>query len=262
MRKKHRYRKPYRIKKKKSIFKSRIFWLSFLFFVLLGGAFYFFVFSSFFQIKQIIISGNQKVKTQEIEKVFNKRIKKKIIFLDTKSIFTANLKAINQEILDRYPQILRIKSKRSFPDILNVNIQERKPIGIWQKGKEFFYFDKEGVIFERANEFKKPVILCEVEKPIIFGKPIIKKENLYSILEINKRLKSFGIDIKDFIISGDEKKLKVETEDGWYILFNLERDVPDQIFNFKLVFEEKISPEKKENLEYVDLRFGNRIFFK
>ena len=66
-RKVHVKSKVNRIKPKKSIFKNRWFWLVILFLVLIFLCVYFFLFCSGVQVKNIIISGNQKIQNQDIE---------------------------------------------------------------------------------------------------------------------------------------------------------------------------------------------------
>jgi len=80
------YRKPktrFRIKRKKD-FSFKFFFLFSLILGLLVGSFYFIIFSSFFQIKEIKISGNQKISEIEIKKIVLNKIKKKIFFYHTK----------------------------------------------------------------------------------------------------------------------------------------------------------------------------------
>ena len=220
------------------------------------------VFAQFFQIKEVIILGNQKISTQDINNILTEKIKLNLIFFETKSIFLVNLKEMNKKILEKFPDISEAKVERVLPSTLIAEIKERSPAGIWHQRDEYFYFDNKAVIFEKTEEKIEPVVICEVEKPIILGKPIIQKRNLDSILEINSKAKGSEIDIREFIISGDEKKLKVNISEGWYILFNLEEDTKEKLFNLDLVLKEKIPLERRRELEYIDLRFGNRVFFR
>ena len=72
--KKKYYKKPYRIKRKKSIFKNRFFWLGILLLIIIGSLFYFLFLYPFFDVKEIIISGNKEVKKEEIENLVKEQI--------------------------------------------------------------------------------------------------------------------------------------------------------------------------------------------
>jgi len=261
---KYRYKKSYRTKKKKSIFRifrNRFFWLGILILIILGSIFYFFVFSPFFQIKKFEIYGNQKIPTEKIQSIVNEQLSKKIFFFVPRNIFLINFKKIDQTILERFSEIAGVTLKRKFPDTITADIKERISIGVWCRDNDCFHLDNEGVIFEKAGE--EAGLVIKSEKEIIFGKKIIEKNYLEDILEIQKGLKEdSAIDVKEFFIPNEEEKLIIKTFNNWEIYFNPAEDISDQIFNLRLVLKEKIPLEKTGDLEYIDLRFGSRVYFK
>ncbi len=258
------YKKPYRVKKRKSIFRSRFFWLALLILFLIGGIFYSIFFLSYFQVKKIEISGNQKTPTEEIKTIIAERINSKVVFFVSESIFIIDVKGIRQEILKKYPQILEVKIKRNLPDILVVEIKERVPVGTFCQQNDCFYIDEFGVVFKKSSQETQPIIKSEVFNPnLILGQSVLEKKYLEGILKINNNLtKNLELNIKEFVISGDGKKLKTEIVEGWRILFDLEENISDQIYNLDLTLKEKIPPEQRKNLNYIDLRFGNKVFYK
>lgn len=258
---KYRYKKKYRLKRKTSIFLNKFFWLAILILVVLGGVFYFLVFSSFFQIKEIEISGNQKVSGENLEDFISNQVNKKIIFFISRSIFLIKSRKIREKVLEEFPQIREASLKRSFPDIIKVEIKERAPIGIWCQGDDCFNFDENGVIFEKGEGKLELTIKNDVSKRQVFlGEKAIEEKHLEAILEIQKELReNFKIDVREFILAEGEK-LIVKTSEDWEIYFNAKENISDQIFNLSLVLKEKIPPEKRKNLEYIDLRFGSRVF--
>jgi hypothetical protein len=94
------------------------------------------------------------------------------------------------------------------------------------------------------------------------GERAVTKEKISKILEIKSKLEDIlKIQIKkaDLI---SEKRLNVKTFEGWDIYFNLKKDLDWQLTKLKAVLDEKIPEEKRKDLEYVDLRFGNLAPFK
>ena len=63
------------------------------------------------------------------------------------------------------------------------------------------------------------------------------------------------------MIVSDEKLTGLTTED-WEVYFNLQKDIEWQLTKLRAVLEEKIPPEKRKDLEYIELRFGNFAPFK
>jgi len=271
-----KYRKPYRVKKKKPIFRNRFFGLGILIFVAVVGIFYLICFSSFFQIKEIKISGNQKVLTGDLQKVIQNQIEKKILSHPSKSIFLINLNKINEMVLEKFPQLAKINLKRSFPDTMLIEIEERKPVAIFCQKEQYFFIDGEGIIFEEVSEAAPQWLQIKnltLAADLKIGGEVIKKEKLSQVLEIESKVKDYNppttlplerapnLKILEVSIISEER-LNAKTSEGWEIYFNLEGDINWQLTKLGAVLEKEIPPEKREDLEYIDLRFGNLAPFK
>lgn len=259
-----RYKKPYRIKKKKSILKNRFFWLGILLLIFIGTIFYFLIFSSFFQVEKIIVSGEKKVSKEEIVAIVEENLEKKILFFPSRSIFLVNLNKIREDISNTLPKIAEIEMSRTFPDALNILVIERLSLATWCQEERCFFLDKEGIIFEETSEISPNNIKIKDlrEKKLELGEKVLEKEILDSIGEIEIKLReNLKINIEEFIIASDER-LNVKTNEGWEIYFNLEGDLDWQLTKLNLVLKEKIPPEKRKDLEYIELRFGDLATFR
>ena len=277
MRKTH-FRKQYRIKRKKSILKNRFFWVGILGLAVLIGVFYLICFCSFFQLAKIEISGNQKVKTENIKNLTEKEISKKILFFSSKSIFLANISEIQDKILQEFPHIVNADLQRKFPALLKIRIEERKPAAVFCQGKNYFFIDKDGIIFEEVfGEMFEDMLKIKLQIPftavggicsddmcgygIELGKGVVDKEKLAQILDIQAKLKK---NLKIQINSADiisEQRLDIKTAEGWEIYFNTRKDIDWQIIELDLVLKEKIPFEKRGELKYIDLRF-DKVYYK
>jgi len=260
-----KYRKPYRVRKKKSIFRNRFFWLGILILIIFGGFFYLICFSSFFQIKEIKISGNQKVPTADLQNIIQNRIEKKVLFFRSKGIFLADLNKINGAILEKFPQIAQANLDKKFPNTLLAQVEERKPIAIFCQGERYFFLDKEGIIFEEVSEvgieYLKIKNLTLIED-LKLGEEVVKKEVLPKILEIESKLReNFKISAEEISILSEDR-LNAKTLDGWEIYFNPQKDLNWQLTKLNAVLEEEIPLERRKDLEYIELRFGNFAPYK
>ena len=258
-----KYRKPYRIKKKKSLFKNRFFWMATLVLIIFGGIFYLVCFFSIFQIKDIKISGNQKIQTQDIENLIKEKINQKLLFFPQKSIFLIKSNEIVESLLEKFLQADSVNLKRRLPASLIVEIQERLPLGVWCEGENCFYIDKEGIIFEE-NPPKTEFIIKSEEKRTqgFLGEKVIEKTLFESIFEIQRKLKeSLKINIEEIIIL-EKEKINAKTSEGWEIYFDPTNNIDWQLTKLSLVLEKEIPPERRKDLEYIDLRFGNFAPYK
>ena len=260
---KRKFRKPYRIRRKKPILENRFFWLAIAVFVMAGIIFYFSLVSEFFQVQKIIITGEEKVSKQELKLLIERKIEKEILFFKTKSIFFVNIEEIREDILKNFPQIAEVEIGRGFPYSLNVIVIERLGVAKWCQQENCFLIDSEGVIFE---EIAPELDLTEIRNKqnhylLDLGEKVIEKEYLEKILKIQRRLiEELQIKIKEFIIFSEG--LSAKTSEDWEIYFNPKGDIDWQLTKLKAALEEKIPLKERKNLEYIELRFGNLAPYK
>lgn len=252
-----RYRKPHRYKKKKPIYRSRFFWLVIFVLILFSSFFYLLFLADFFQIEKINISGLQRVSEATLNSLINLHLENKILFFSTKSIFLINSNKIKEEILKKIPLIAQIEIRRDFPNALYVSVIERKGLATFCQESTCFSLDKEGIIFE-INGVWQPLIKTLIPgNGVKLGDKVIGKDELAQLLEINSYLeKNLNIPVKEFLISSPEK-LEIITREGWKLYLNHRQDIKWQLTKLKVLLDEKIPPEKRKNLEWIELRFGN-----
>ena len=259
-----KYRKPHRIKKRKLFFRNRFFWLGILILIIFGGFFYLICFSSFFQIKEIKVSGNQKVETPDLEGFLKEKISQRVLFFPTKSIFLVNLNEMIKDILNNFPQVAKAEINRRFPDNINILIIERLGLANWCYKEQCFLLDNEGVIFETAEPGINLIKIISQQNSIlpILGEKVIERELLSQILEIESKLKKdLKIETSEILFFSEER-LNIKTSEGWEICFNPQKDINWQLTKLKAVLEEGIPLERRKDLEYIELRFGNFASYK
>ena len=272
-----RYRKPHRFKRKKSIIKNRFFWLGLFIFILFICISYFLFFSGFFRIEHVVVFGNKKVLKEEITKVAEEGLLEKTLFFPTKNIFLVNLKEMKEDILSSFPQIEGIEIKRTFPRTLALTIIERKGVAQICKTRELFtkdeteisyekcfLLDKEGIVFEEVLEdnlyvpkLKNPNLKDELK----LGVKVIDETLLSKVSDIFSNLEDLNILTKEFSLISDER-INIKTSDGWEIYLNPNKNLNWQLTKLKAVLRENIPSEKRKDLEYIELRFGNSAPFK
>lgn len=259
-----RFKKPYRIKRRKSVLQNRFFWLSILIIIIVSVIFYLCCLSPYFQIENIKISGDENIQPKIIQSEVRRQLGRKILSFTSDSIFLVNFSEIRDSILRKFPQIASIDFKKSFPSTILIKVKEREPVAIFSSGKEYFLIDKEGVIFRQIfnlNHQKFLVIQKEVKNPMP-GEKVIDQNDLSRILEIESKLKkNLSISLLGVSVASQDK-LEAKTTEGWEIYFNFHKDVDWQILKLKLALQKKITPEDRKKLNYIDLRFDDQVYYK
>ena len=262
MSRRYRYQKSYRMKKRKSVLKSLLFWQAMLVLLCLGGLLYFFFISSVFQVKNINVSGEQKVSREEILSKVDGDLSNHFLFFKTKSIFLANAAAMRQDLMDSFPQLAGVAFARHFPSSIDVKVTERQGVAFWC-GSKCFLVDNAGVIFEKVSANPPNLIKLEVAGATStpkLGEKIVDSATLTSVLDIKSKMEGIGLKVsRASVVSADRANFL--TDEGWEAYFNLKGDVDWQITELNLVLEKEISAQERGRLQYIDLRF-TRVYYK
>jgi cell division septal protein FtsQ len=215
-------------------------------------------------VKEIKISGNKKITTEDIKNEISSLVLRSFMSFSSKSIFLTNFRNINSEVLKKFPQLASINLKRDFPNIIVVQAEERKPVAVFCPEVDCFSIDKEGVAFEKVevifSDFPR-ISNIEGKNRFSLGEKIIDKGILDFILDtkagLNEKMK---IVVEEFSLPFAQR-LNVKTKEGWEIYFNVNGDLNWQLEKLSLVLEKEIPPAKRKDLDYIDLRF-TRVYFK
>ncbi|MFZ5559480.1 MAG: cell division protein FtsQ/DivIB [Patescibacteria group bacterium] len=243
-------------KRKRKIIRGILILICSLFLILILA--YIFLFSSIFRIKEIQISGNKDTKTEEIKNNLN-----------YKNIFLATGSKIKNDLLKKFPQISELEvEKNLIKREIKIIIKEREEFGIvcQENTKNCFYIDKLGFIFKEAPQTSGSLVILIKDyssRDYKIGEKIFEENITNFIGETREFLISeINLQVLEFDnLSFPPDDLKVITNESWYILFNLQKQAQDQLSALKAVLEEKIK-EARKDLEYVDLRIENRVYYK
>lgn len=263
--------------KKKKSFKKFVF--GGLFFCLLGGLAYFLIWSPYLWVKEIKIKTDREpmyYSFAEIEEAARKILENRFLyFIPQKNIILASVGKIEKDILERFPEIKLVNISKKAPSILEIEIEERKGIGVWCNYKEereirdCFKIDKDGVIYKESPLISGNLVLNiysaknssakikdEVVPPEVMNFILTTKKELS---EIKTAGKIFPAVVNFEFVSVEE--LRAKTLQGWWIYFNPTVSVDLQIDTLKAVLDNEIKGDLS-SLEYIDLRIEGRVYYK
>lgn len=255
------------VKKKKNRFSKKNLsgiGLFFLFALFLGTATYLSTLP-IFQIEQYEINGNYAVEKSEIESRLNNALSGfYFYFIPRKNYFLVMTGSIQKNLFDAFPRIEEVSVKKKPFSSLSIQIKEREPWAVYCSQKCFF-IDKSGFAYEESfiNSGNLIKLIKGDDDNISIGKYAINNEtiNIFSNVENKINLLGLGSVTEYGLSSKLPEELKIKTGGGFYLLFN-STDNWDKIFTvLETVLSEEIK-EKRTNLDYIDLRFGNKVFYK
>ena len=266
-----------RIRRKRFILKASLILLFIL--ILLGGVIGFFH-TPKFRIREISVEGTISLEQEQFKRETQKFLEGKYFkIFPYDNIFILPEGKMAVELSEKFPLLKKIVIKHDFSQKLSVAVEERKAKALWCGQLDFVseaerlcaFLDETGFIFQPAPNFSGAIFLKFFDErkepaspsqggPSGIGKMMIdpaefKKIYLFAELLAKKEFAIAKIILKDAGI------YEFYLKDDWYILLN-DKNEPSQAFsNLELVLEQTIK-EKRSKIEYIDLRFGKKVFYK
>lgn len=241
------------IKRRKPLYKRKIFWIFLLVFCFIGFSVWALLFSPWFQVKKIEIHGLETLEKKEVLSECYNLLFQKILFFKTKSIFTVSLSKFQNHLLNQFPKIKQIKIRRRLPDALIISIEERSPTFNFLGCDKSYLMDDQGIIFEEGEEEELITIQKSKINDCNLGEKVLSEEQLQKIFLFTSHFYPKA-EVKEIYVY--PLKLELLTNQEWKAIFSFEKDPNKQLKELTTVIEKKILPENLNRLEYIDLRFS------
>lgn len=253
-------------------FWSRLFF-GIIFLAFLGVAGYVLFFSHFLLINSIEVEGVVNADREIVKEIGQNAINGKYLnFLDKRNIILANTWKMKREVLEKFKIIQSVEIKRKFPDKLKIIIFEREPALALSSNSRCFMVDKAGVAFDEMecggnylgnNSYR--VLINESNKEVSLGEKSLEPDYINFISSFSEETESnleIGLEREmrtPGIVSAD---IRMKTKEGWEIFLNENLSARKELEMLQVVLENKISAEQRNDLEYIDLRTENRVYYK
>jgi cell division septal protein FtsQ len=212
--------------------------------------------ASALQVRRIAVHGNVRISSGEVQAIVDG--------LRGSSILTADLASYRRRLLES-PWVADVALRRVLPSTVEVFVSERRPMGLCRLGHTLYLIDPGGTLIDEFGpqyaEFDLPIIDGLVGAPNT-GQPTIDQpraelaarviEALASRKDIAERVSQIDVrDVHDAVVM-----LK---DDGALLHLGEER------FLERLQSYVDLAPALREQvreIDYVDLRFGERVYVR
>lgn len=243
-----------------------------------------------FTVHTVVIEGVQNVEEQKVREIVERDIQGSHLFLISRS---NRLFIPRQRIKEHLYTEIEALSKvtiRAHKDVLTVTTQEFEPVALWCNSsnltpaaifvegdeasevvaepvvqKQCYFINELGIVFIEEppfHDYDLPIFHNVIE-----GDPLGK---VYDSYKLFKTIQTFsetlqtelGITISE-IYTDDDVTFTFRTATGADLLVDKTDDfvlVADNLAT--LIDKDAINKAQFNNIEYIDLRFGNRVFYK
>ncbi len=256
------------IKKRKRISFYKKASYSFIFFLFFISLFILLLTWQKIRIQNVAITGNSAVDKVEIEKLADRVLDEKYVwFIPTDNFFLFQNSELKKSIAENNKKIDSIHiSYSDFPSSIEIYISDRAPQYLWCKNIDNCYFmDKDGFMYEKAPILKpNPYIefsgLIDSE---MIGK-LYLPEKFSDISHFLEQLKNFKLQPISFV-ANDSHEYQIILSEGGKILLNDKNSFDSYTKNIQTLIDNgfvKIDTDFLKKLDYIDLRFGNKVPIK
>lgn len=261
------YRNPFFIRKKKNNLFKKLKWILILIIVIL--VIYFFFASAFWEIKniKIEIKDASNIKKQDIETLVRQQFFQHRFFIFKQNNIFLFSKKLGEKAINSKYVVEDLKIKKRWPHTLKIQFKEKPSTLILSLNNKYYYLDLTGLILTEVPVFEInknfPLVIFEGSREMRVGERFLNPDlikfitDLKTIFTTKTKIPLASFKIKE----KEETNLIVLTQEGWEVYLDSQDNLENQINNFLLVLRGKIK-EQRKNLKYIDLRFGNRVFYK
>ncbi|MGB7605611.1 MAG: FtsQ-type POTRA domain-containing protein [Lutisporaceae bacterium] len=212
--------------------------------------------SSLFNIKTITVTGNVRVSQQEIIRLSDLSYQQNIFRINTKD----TMKSIFQN-----PYIKRIKINRVLPNVINIDIIERKPLVLVPYVGSYLFVDQEGIVVEinsSIKDLKLPIINGLKFNTFKLGEEIMleDKQQLEIMVRLINEITNTGINQEiSEINTADILDIKLLTKNGIKINLGDASDIENKIPLAKAILQDL---NKKKLKGTIEMGHKGNPFFK
>jgi hypothetical protein len=226
------------------------------------------------EISHIAVEGSRRTDVQNIINVTQDAIAGKLFgCIKRNNFFFLN----TSDIIKKNSEDQRIKSvvvKKVFPDTIVISVEEYELFSVWCIGGEegscyelvdgcvVQPVDMNSALIQQNDHF---VVVDKARDHVDIGQCVILQKDLDAIAYLGKELiytLNVGIVQPYFIDVRGSREIRFVTDESWQILASLESATNDTLDTAKLFVHKVTLPVARNDLEYVDLRFAGKIFYK
>lgn len=224
-----------------------------------------------FGIERVEITGREYIQRAELESLIASYTRESALLVFTRR----NRFLFSDDVLAQRLQKTFALSSISVTlqeGMILIDLEERTSNLFWKTQDRLFVVDLEGIvvreitdpedsILKQPNLKELPIFVDANAVSVSVGSPVLTPEEIENAFQFFTSLKTAGIAytyIELDRLAG--KWVRLVTQTGYSILFDLTGDMNEQFHNLTVVLQEQV--EDPTTLEYIDLRFGDKVYYK
>lgn len=216
----------------------------------------------YFRIENINLVGQSDLNSEEVEQFINTSLDtSKFLFFKNNNYFLVPVDQLASQLKEQY-NLEDVQIVKKWPDQLKIAVKERASHFIWQKDDTLYLLDAQGLLNRQISFLDDKYLVLEDKRD---NRP--QGEEIFSVSEIDIINKIYvnwidliGASAKlSKITIYNDWSLELHTATGFYVKIDKDQDIREQLNNLHLVLEENVAGV---DIDYIDIRFGDKVYFK
>ena len=224
-----------------------------------------------FLIQSVEIEGNELTKNEDIQKIISDNLDGNYLLIFPKSnLLLYPKEKIAKDLSTKLPRLKDVEVSLINRQTLKVSLSEREPLALYCQNIEnpsvpsdCYFLDDEGYIFSKAPSFSGEVYTVYSSDPV-YEDPLrslyMDSDKFRDVHTFMQGLPSINLYPRVFIKKQDEFNLLFSNYA--VMMFKSDADLEKVFSNIKSFFEDGEAKKDLNRMLYVDMRFGNKIFYK
>ncbi len=255
---------------------------------------YFIWFSPHFVIDYVEISGANGLDMSGVRRlIFSQMDQSRYHIFPQRNISFFDSEAAQHAIWEEYA-ISQLSIEKQSPNTLKINVYEEPFQAIWYTKGKYYKVDGRGIIIKEvdadlltdipyalpsADNFgtiapiRTPPAKTELKAPpLLFiqdstnsdtssGMTVLSPHTVEAMGTLRDKLASQHIEPYYIVTKPLEHDIEIVTTQRWSIRINVFEHVDEQIDHLRVVLQQRVDKDRND-LQYVDVRFDNRIYIK
>ncbi|MBI3256072.1 MAG: FtsQ-type POTRA domain-containing protein [Candidatus Andersenbacteria bacterium] len=236
--------------------------LALLLVVPIAWFFWFIFFTDTFTVRAVTVVDAREHTATAVQQILEEKLGKNMFWLQTP--------VLEQKILLSVPQVRDVHIVRTLPDTLKVVVQEKEPVLLLLSQRKYYFIDAGGIAYEEARLETLPGTLLPIVKnndeggQLTLGVPVVDQRFLGFLQYVQRELPGIaGAELVETRIpSLAAREVHFHLNNNWEIRLDITREPQGQLAILRKLLQTTIPDDKKSQIEYIDLRIPQRVYYK
>ena len=200
-----------------------------------------------FAIKYVEVQGAQQTNQQQVLELAQEQMtQKRFWFWSQGNLLFFSQRQLIKTLLAQYP-LERVGLNKKFPQTLVIKIKEKPLAAVWLAEGQRYYLDSLGVATGVVGENSNLVI---------------EPETVSFIGALDQLIKSRAdFEVSHYVLTSPAAEdITLVTKDGWEVYFSLQDSAVNQANKLILILQKRVAD--RSQLQYIDLRYGEKVFYQ